>query len=486
MKYYYRFDESIDTIANSCAEYLVKSKGNCVTFVLDGFDEYPEILQQNGFVFDILQCKMLPQRRLVMTSRQHASANLYQWFERRVEILGFTKEDRQSYISSSLKGDIAPLTKYLDKHVTISSLCFIPFNMTMLLWLYEQGVVLPSSSTQLYNYFICHTIRHHLAKIGVSIGDNIFSLNDLKDPHRNVIEQLSCLSYKALGNNQLTFSLDEVKSVCPQIDEISGAINCFGLLQAVKYPGIMGMATVLSFIHFSIQEFFAAYHVSCLPDNEALFELKENFMSEVHAHMFTVYVGMTKGKQKAFKEYLKCGTPIRTSLCLYDHELASKKCCIDCGDIFINTEILNNLQMCLRLFKCFHEAGDKDMCAKLIKAGCFSNESDKILSNSSISPVDAECLGLVLTNKQEWRALRLPLSDASAETIFRVLTTNTPIIHFIAVPSSSLYNSRLSSCSANIASMCKTTSLRVNSITPDFMVLNNQLQLSVKNKIQTH
>ena len=480
VKYYYRFDESSDTIASSCAEYLINSKGDGVTFVFDGFDEYPENLQQDGFIFDILQYIILPKRRLVLTSRPHASARLHRWFERRVEILGFTKEDRQNYINSSLKdkaGDIAPLIEYLDNHVTISSLCFIPFNMTMLLWLYKQGVVLPSSSTELYNYFICHTIRHHLGKIGISISENILDLNNLKDPYKSVLQQLSYLSYKALSSNQLTFSLDEVKSVCPQIDKIPGAINCFGLLQAVKYPGIMGMATMLSLIHFSVQEFLAAYHISCLPDNEALLELKEKFMSEDHFHMFTMYVGMTKGKQKAFKEYLKCGTPITTSLCF--SELASKKRCIDSGDISINTEILNNLQACLRLFKCFHEAGDKNMCAKLIKAGCFSNEVGEVMYKGSImiSPIDAECLGLVLTSKQEWRALWLHLSDASAETLHYILTTNPPTIHNITVSSINHCNSRLSSCLANIASMCKTTKLGVHSMTPEFMVLKNQLKI---------
>ena len=391
--------------------------------------------------------------------------------------MGFTKEDRQKYISASLKDkgeDIALLIKYLDNHVTINSLCFIPFNMTMLLWLYKQGVVLPSSSTELYNYFICHTIHHHLAK-SVFINDNILDLSNLEDPYKNVIRQLSRLSYKALGNNQLTFSLDEVKSVCPEIDKISGAINCFGLLQAVKYPGIMGMATMLSFIHFSVQEFLAAYHISCLPDDEALFELKEKFMLEVHADMFAVYVGMTKGKQKAFKEYLKSGTSMAAFPCTTTKR-AFKKRCVDSEDISINTEILNNKQTCLRLFKCFHEAGDKDMCAKLIKAGCFSDEldEDKIYIKS-LSPIDAECLGLVLSSKQEWRELMLYLSDASVETLHHMLTTTTPTIHCIGVPSGNHCNSRSSSCLAKIVLMCKTTWLAVYSLIPEFMFLKNQL-----------
>jgi len=51
------------------------------------------------------------------------------------------------------------------------------------------------------------------------------------------------------------FTFNEVKAVCLEIDEISRAIIHFGLIQAVKYTGIMEMATMLSFIHFSLQEF---------------------------------------------------------------------------------------------------------------------------------------------------------------------------------------------------------------------------------------
>ena len=275
VKYYYQFDESSENVASSCAEYLLHSDGKNVTFIFDGFDEYLENLRQNGFISDIVWCKRMSKRGLVLTSRPHVTAHLHQWFDRRIDILGFTKEDRQNYISSSLKQTkegIAPLIKYLDNHLTISSLCFIPFNMTMLLWLYKQGVVLPNSSTELYNYFICHTIRHHLTKHGIFVSDNILDLNDFEEPYKNVIQQLAILSYEALNKNQLTFSLDEVKAFCPQIDKIPGAINCFGLLQAVQYACVMNMATMVSFVHFSLQEFLAAYHVTYQARNQGGFE----------------------------------------------------------------------------------------------------------------------------------------------------------------------------------------------------------------------
>ena len=493
VKYYYQFDESSENVASSCAEYLLHSDGKNVTFILDGLDEYPENLRQNGFISDIVWCKRMSKRGLVLTSRPHVSAHLHQWFDRRIDILGFTKEDRQNYISSSLEQrteDISPLITYLDSHLTISSLCFIPFNMTMLLWLYKQGVVLPNSCTELYNYFICHTIRHHLAKHGVVPNGNILDLNDFEEPYKNIIQQIAILSYKALDKNQLTFSLDEVKAVCPQIDKIAGAINCFGLLQAVQYPIVMKMTTMVSFVHFSLQEFLAAYHVTCLPYNDELSVLKEKFMSDIHSNMFAVYVGMTKGKRPAFKEFLKCGTAEGSSLSgKYITGPPFKKHCIVSGggsegsslegsDIAISTEILKNENMCLRLFKCFHEAGDKDVCSKFIQAGCFSGSlGEDSVRIYSLSPCDAECLGLVLTSRQEWRQLRVSLNDTAIEILHHSLTTNTPTIGTIG-----LYNDYSSNRSTyyfivNIAIMCKTIGLIVYSITSEFMSLKDKLKM---------
>ena len=423
VKYYYQFDESSDTIASSCADYLLQSNGDGITFIFDGYDKYPENLQQTGFISDILQRKRLCKRSLVLTSRPYASAHLHQSFGRRVEILGFTKEDRKNYIASSLKekeADIAPLMQYLDNHLTISSLCFTPFNMTMLLWLYKQEVVLPTSATKLYNYFICHTIRHHLARHGVSVDDNTLDLSSFEQPYKKVIQQVSFLSYEALNKSQLTFTSDEVKAVCPQIDEIPGARNCFGLLQAVQYADDMNMTTILSFIHFSLQEFLAAYHITCLPYHEELSVLKENFMSDVHANMFSIYVGITKGMRAAFKEYLRCGTSegleqLVVELSRSEPFGTSRE--LESG-VAISNDFLQDKHMCLRLFKCFHEAGDKYICTQLGSAFCSSNDSIELLFNhglymSPLSSSDVECLGSILASKQEWKNLSLSLSDIS-------------------------------------------------------------------------
>ena len=56
--------------------------------------------------------------------------------------------------------------------------------------------------------------------------------------------------------------------MCPHIDETVGAINGFGLLQAVEHYPCKGAGTIKSFISsLYMQEFLAAFHVSTLPVN---------------------------------------------------------------------------------------------------------------------------------------------------------------------------------------------------------------------------
>ena len=398
VKYYYQHENS-ETVATSCAEYLLQSDGEHVVFVLDGYDEYPENLRQNGFIFDIVQRKKLPSCHLVVTSRPHASAHLRKNFNRYIEILGFTKEDRKKYIEESLqkKQDVDKLVEYLDSHLTINSLCFIPFNMTVLLWLCKGGISLPNGSTELYNYFICYTIRHHLRKEGIVLHDNFKDLHSLEHPYKEVIQQLSCLSYKALDNNQLTFTFDEIKKECPQIDQIPGALNCFGLLQAVQHFGIQTTIT-LNFVHFSVQEFLAAYHITCLTHHKEFCALKEKFMSKFYANTFTIYVGMTKGHRPAFKQYLN-GSGDWTA---YMYGIIGRLFPLNMynSGVAINPGLLKNGRTCFRIFRCFYEADDKALCRAI--------EAEYLGTTISISeplpPSDVECLGLFLGSRDKWES----------------------------------------------------------------------------------
>ena len=379
-------DRRATEIASTCSDYLSANNGEDLALLFDGYDEYPERLREDSLIADILEREVLPHCGLIVTSRPNASVGLRRQATVKVDILGFTEAEREQYIKESMKGQqqkIDELTQYLQDHSTISSLCFVPFNMVVLVYLYKQGFSLPQTSTELYNYFICLTVRRHLAKHGHH--SNIIKLIDLPDPYNKIIQQLSKLSLQALNDDKLTFTSDEIKAACPDITAIPGAINGFGLLQAVEHSGLIETTTI-NFLHFSIQEYLAAHHIANLPADEELTIIEEKFWSTIHFNMFSIYISLTKGQRPSFKHFL-CG--------------GNKS-------ITISDEFLDNRLQCIRLYRCFHEAGDVDVCKTIERSVKFSDK--KIyLSRTILTASDVECVTVFLTSlfHKEWVGLNL-------------------------------------------------------------------------------
>ena len=60
-----------------------------------------------------------------------------------------------------------------------------------------------------------------------------------------------------------------------------------------------------NFLHFTIQEFLAAHHITSLSPSKELKILKEKFWSDIHSNMFAIYISLTKGQRPSFKQFIK-------------------------------------------------------------------------------------------------------------------------------------------------------------------------------------
>ena len=110
-------------ISTACSDYLVQNNGKDLVFLFDGFDEYPEVLQKNGLIADMLKRKVLPECTLVVSSRPHATVHLREQATVRVDILGFTKVEQNQFIQQALKEQpqsIKKVAQYLENHYTIN------------------------------------------------------------------------------------------------------------------------------------------------------------------------------------------------------------------------------------------------------------------------------------------------------------------------------------------------------------------------------
>ena len=388
-----------------CSEYFLGNNGLTLALLMDGYDEFPEDLRGNSLIADILNRQVLPDCGLVVSSRPHASVLLRKLATLQVDILGFTEEQQKHYIEHSLndQSQIKQLTTYLEQHIIISSLCYVPFNIVLLLFLYKQGVPLPTNATQLCNIFICLTICRNLTKYGITVKQPITDINNLPEPYGKLIRQLSKLSLQALNNNQLIFTLDQIKQFCPQIKSTPGILNALGLLQAIEHVSTFQTTTTFNFLHLSVQEFLAANHITTLTPVKELSILKQYFWSDSHSNMFTIYITLTKGQRPAFRKFLAGGD----------------------DSIAIHNLFLNDKLKCFHLYRCFNEAGGDDYVCRTIERE-FSDRKIH-LSLTILSTNDIENIFTFLTccSIKQWKKLILVnchIRDVGLHIIHRIIT----------------------------------------------------------------
>jgi len=303
--YYLSNDYLSDSEVEFAVDELRKSKGLNVVFMIDGYDECLCDSKLKGFVDKLIEGKCLPMCMVLITSRPTASLLLRQLVDQRIEILGLAKQEQDQYISESLKGSPdmkIKLQDHLKQQPIINSLIYVPLHLAVLLYLFKQDS-LPETLTEMNEYFIVHTIYRHLTKEESSCTkvDKLTSL-----PHHvlDIIYQLSKLAFEGLEKSQLVFSYDEVKEVCPEVDDIPGAINGFGLLQAVEHYCLKGAAAgktiSLNFLHFTMQEYLAALHVSTLPNEKQLSLMENTFWDRQFNVMWIMYVGIVGTQSYSF------------------------------------------------------------------------------------------------------------------------------------------------------------------------------------------
>lgn len=303
-----------DDIPKDLEKYVKHSRGKYVGFVFDGFDEYPSELQSDSFIANIIKGKgmhdgkMFQESTIVVTSRPTATLDLHDVVDRRIQILGFAKEERDEFISLSLGNvlDEQNLDKYLNQHSIINSLCFIPLHLSVLLFLYQINC-LPETLTEMNELFIIHTIYRQLCKLKLLGETTVKKISDFREPVSSCIQKLSAVAFNGLENNKLVFSHAEIKSIYSPVDDTEGAINGFGLLQSVQHYNKKGVGktTSLNFLHFTMQEYLAALHVSTLPSEDQLSLIKKTFWEGKFMYMWMMYVGIVGVNSDPFVSFTR-------------------------------------------------------------------------------------------------------------------------------------------------------------------------------------
>ena len=403
-------------------KYLVNENGQQLCIVMDGFDEYPSALQENSFFIDIIKGEILPEAIVVVTSRPTATVSLHDHVDRRIDILGLPQEERVKYISQVFSNSLEKQTKlerYLKQQPVINGLCFVPLHLAVLLYLFQQGS-LPETLTEMNQFFILHTIYRHLKRYKLTPPGPVGKLENLPKPVLDIVYKLSELAFKGLQENKLVFTFDEIKQTCPNIDETVGAINGFGLLQAVEhYPhkeAAAGTTKSFNFLHFTMQEFLAALHVSTLPSEQQSSLMKKTFWDGHYNFMWMMFVGIVGISSATFVSFVSKG-----------------KVYINKSGIRMADNILSDKRKRLHVFQCYMEAKSSAEAPDVI-SGIFKG-GQVIINEVKLLPHHISSLMTFMSNSSmQWTTLELSkcnITDVGMNVIRQFISEKTSTLEYV-------------------------------------------------------
>ena len=295
-------------LQQSVVEYVQSTSGENVLLIFDAFDElgYTERSQDSLFL-DIITGKKLHKCTVIVTSRPYASETLHQLksVNRHIEVLGFRQTEIHKCIMHSIsdENEAKKLIDMLQERLDIVSLCYIPLNCAIMLFVYEKSsFTLPHTLTELFKLFILHSLKRHskgmsnLSAMCKKRAMMASDINDMPQTLKSDLDNLAKLAYNGLMYDKLVFSYGEVDSIVPKGDDDDDANieqHLLGLMTATKTTISTGEEVTYHFLHLTIQEYLAAKWAAVKISSEEQAAFVKNHLSNDRLRMMLLFLAGT-------------------------------------------------------------------------------------------------------------------------------------------------------------------------------------------------
>ena len=285
--------------SRTIASQIQASYGRNVLFVFDGWDEFPPIKMDKSIVSTIVrqpQKLSLHQSTVLITSRPVSSGNLLHIADRRVEILGFTQHQIREYIEKALNGNstqIQKLVHHLEEHPVVEGYCYIPLHSAILVHIFlTMKEALPTTLHELFcDLVLCRIVWEHKTHEPDTSLPELSVLDDLPDDLKSNLKTLSKLAYIGVIQDKIVFYLRDLQEFQFSTEE---KLPSLGLLQAVEGLSKVSISVSYNFLHLSVQELLAAYHISLMDPRNQVKEFKKLFESPRFHAVILYFCGFTK------------------------------------------------------------------------------------------------------------------------------------------------------------------------------------------------
>ena len=258
--------------------------------ILDGLDELPDhLLSEQSIFTDLLSGEVLSNATILVTSRPSATQQLLTCWQQRISkhfvICGFTEKHVDKYIKSVLSGDRRiDFQRYLHIHPYIQSVMYVPLYSAIAMAVYLQCKQLPKTITELYTWLVRIILTQYLTDHSNDYsGEEKICVLGLRLPKTiyTYFIELSNFAFQSVSDHQLILS------------DVPEELHNLGFTDSVPEL-FLPVSNSYNFLHLSIQEFLAAYHVSLLSLQEQEHLLLRS-REELHfKNMMIFAAGITK------------------------------------------------------------------------------------------------------------------------------------------------------------------------------------------------
>ena len=300
-----------DELKNEVFREITRDNGENICFIFEGFDELPPKLRKHRLFSKLTED--LPKCTLIYTSRPESCFNIKRKASQRLQILGFKLEQAYHYIHNvlevkkDLKLKIPGLIKTIESNFIIQTLLSIPINVAIIIYLYITDGSLPNTITKLYTLLCLQLMLRHVNQRTANEDEttSLTSLNNLPVEIEVPFKEICCIAYKTLVKDELIFTADMLHT--------KGIVG-IGLLVMSTMHSSYGHSKVYSFLHLTLHEFCAAWHISKLPTSVQSKCLKQTYHLPRFYIVWQFYAGITQlQNQDVFQIMLeKCSTFVKS------------------------------------------------------------------------------------------------------------------------------------------------------------------------------